>query len=219
MSLIVNNHGCKNGLSRTRLQFTSDSISHDGGRAFGKENTTLIAEHFKSILELLGEDPGREGLLDTPMRAAKALLFYTKGYDDTVSNAVKKGIFNEDTDEMVVVKNIEFFSLCEHHLAPFYGKVSIGYLPMQKVLGLSKLARIVEIYSRRLQVQERFTKEVAKAIMEAVDPRGVGVVVEASHMCMVMRGVQKINSRTTTSCMLGEFLDNPKTRSEFLNLH
>lgn len=127
-------------------------------------------------------------------------------------------IFNEETDEVVVVKDIEMFSLCEHHLVPFYGKVHIAYLPQNKVLGLSKLARIVELYSRRLQVQERLTREIAKGVMEAVAPTGVGVVIEATHMCMVMRGVQKVNSKTITSYMLGELRDNPKTRNEFLNL-
>jgi len=152
------------------------------------------------------------------MRAAKALMFFTKGYEDTIGNAVKNAVFLEDTDEVVLVKDIEIFSLCEHHLVPIMGKVSIAYLPKGKVLGLSKLARIVEIYARRLQVQERLTKEIAEAVKAAVDPAGVGVVIEASHMCMVMRGVQKTTSQTVTSCMLGEFRDNPKTRSEFLTL-
>lgn len=142
----------------------------------------------------------------------------SQGYEDSISNAVKNGIFKEDTDEMVVIKDIEIFSLCEHHLVPFMGKVSIGYLPNGRVLGLSKIARIVEIYSRRLQVQERMTKEIALAVEKAINPNGVAVVVEASHMCMVMRGVQKINSKTVTSCMLGEFRDDPKTRGEFLEL-
>ncbi|XP_059095603.1 GTP cyclohydrolase 1-like [Tigriopus californicus] len=174
--------------------------------------------HFKSILSLIGENPEREGLVDTPMRAAKAMMFFTKGYEDSIQQAVKTAIFDENHDEMVVVKNIEIFSLCEHHLVPFTGKVSIGYLPQGKLLGLSKLARIVEIYSRRLQVQERLTKEIAHAVAKAINPRGVGVVVEACHMCMVMRGVQKVNSKAVTSCMMGVFRDDPKTRGEFLDL-
>ena len=167
------------------------------------------------------------------------MMFFTKGYDDNIEKAVQNAVFHEDTDEMVVVKDIEMFSLCEHHLVPFMGKVSliyvhkpkrikqsfaiffkvsIGYLPKGKVIGLSKLARIVEIYSRRLQVQERLTKEIANAVASAVQPAGVGVVVEAAHMCMVMRGVQKTSSKTVTSCMIGEFRENSKTRSEFLTL-
>merc|ERR1711976_377046 len=137
---------------------------------------------------------------------------------ETIEQAVQNAVFNEEHDEMVVVKDIDMFSLCEHHLVPFIGKVHIGYLPNGKVLGLSKLARIVEIYSRRLQVQERLTKLIASAVLKAVEPTGVAVIIEACHMCMVMRGVQKINSQTVTSCMLGVFRDDPKTRSEFLTL-
>ncbi|CAK1549124.1 unnamed protein product [Leptosia nina] len=177
-----------------------------------------MANSYRLLLTGLGEDPEREGLLKTPERAAKAMLFFTKGYDQSLEEVLNNAIFDEDTDEMVVVKDIEMFSMCEHHLVPFYGKVSIGYLPQGKILGLSKLARIVEIYSRRLQVQERLTKQIAKAVTQAVRPAGVAVVIEGVHMCMVMRGVQKINSKTVTSTMLGVFRDDPKTREEFLNL-
>ncbi|XP_022901696.1 GTP cyclohydrolase 1-like [Onthophagus taurus] len=177
-----------------------------------------MSESYKLLLKSLGENPTRPGLLKTPERAAKAMLFFTKGYDQSLEETLNGAIFDEDHDEMVVVKDIEMFSMCEHHLVPFYGKVSIGYLPCGKILGLSKLARIVEIYSRRLQVQERLTKQIALAVTNAVQPTGVAVVVEAVHMCMVMRGVQKINSKTVTSTMLGVFRDDPKTREEFLNL-
>lgn len=177
-----------------------------------------MANSYRSLLSGLGEDVTRQGLLKTPERAAKAMLFFTKGYDQSLEEALNGAIFDEDHDEMVVVKDIEMFSMCEHHLVPFYGKVSIGYLPCKKILGLSKLARIVEIYSRRLQVQERLTKQIAVAVTQAVQPAGVAVVIEGVHMCMVMRGVQKINSKTVTSTMLGVFRDDPKTREEFLNL-
>ncbi|XP_039761780.1 GTP cyclohydrolase 1 [Pararge aegeria] len=177
-----------------------------------------MANSYRLLLTGLGEDPERQGLLKTPERAAKAMLFFTKGYDQSLEEVLNNAIFDEDTDEMVVVKDIEMFSMCEHHLVPFYGKVSIGYLPQGKILGLSKLARIVEIFCRRLQVQERLTKQIAVAVTQAVRPAGVAVVIEGVHMCMVMRGVQKINSKTVTSTMLGVFRDDPKTREEFLNL-
>lgn len=177
-----------------------------------------MAQSYRLLLGGLGEDPDRQGLIKTPERAAKAMLFFTKGYDQSLEDILNGAVFDEDHDEMVVVKDIEMFSMCEHHLVPFYGKVSIGYLPCNKILGLSKLARIVEIFSRRLQVQERLTKQIAVAVTQAVQPAGVAVVVEGTHMCMVMRGVQKINSKTVTSTMLGVFRDDPKTREEFLNL-
>ncbi|CAO1407154.1 unnamed protein product [Diamesa serratosioi] len=177
-----------------------------------------MANSYRMLLGSLGEDPNRQGLLKTPERAAKAMLFFTKGYDQSLETTLNGAVFDEDHDEMVVVKDIEMFSMCEHHLVPFYGKVSIGYLPCKKILGLSKLARIVEIFSRRLQVQERLTKQIAVAVTQAVQPSGVAVIIEASHMCMVMRGVQKINSKTVTSTMLGVFREDSKTREEFLNL-
>lgn len=160
----------------------------------------------------------REGLAKTPERAAKAMLYFTKGYQETVADVLNDAIFTEDNDGMVIVKDIEMFSMCEHHLVPFAGKVHIGYLPNGKVIGLSKLARIVEVYSRRLQVQERLTKQIAVALNDAIQPAGVGVIIEATHMCMVMRGVQKLQSKTKTSTMLGVLRQDPRSREEFLNL-
>ncbi|KAF2454376.1 hypothetical protein BDY21DRAFT_352689 [Lineolata rhizophorae] len=172
----------------------------------------------RTILECVGEDPDREGLLNTPERYAKAMLFFTKGYEENLSIIVNGAMFHEEHDEMVIVKDIEFFSLCEHHLVPFAGKMHIGYIPNRRVIGLSKIARIVEMFSRRLQVQERLTKQVALALSEMLQPQGIGLVVESSHLCMVMRGVQKTGAITTTSCMLGGLRSTAKTREEFLNL-
>ncbi|TDH17413.1 hypothetical protein EPR50_G00008060 [Perca flavescens] len=173
-----------------------------------------LAAAYTTILRGLGEDPQRQGLLKTPWRAATAMQFFTKGYQEKIIDVLNDAIFDEDHDEMVIVKDIDMFSMCEHHLVPIFGRVHIGYLPNKRVLGLSKLARIVEIYS----LQERLTKQIAVAITEALQPTGVGVVIEATHMCMVMRGVQKMNSKTVTSTMLGVFREDPKTRDEFLTL-
>lgn len=194
------------------------NVKNDKSVSKYDQSMSVMSEHYRGVLEELGEDTDRQGLVRTPERAAKAMMFFTKGYRESIADILNDAIFDEDHDEMVIVKDIEMFSLCEHHLVPFIGKVSIGYLPNKRVLGLSKLARIVEIFSRRLQVQERLTKQIAVAITEAIQPAGVGVVVEATHMCMVMRGVQKLNSRTVTSTMLGVFREDPKTREEFLTL-
>ena len=174
---------------------------------------------YRQVLTELGENPEREGLLDTPKRAAKAMQFLTSGYTTDIKEVVNGAVFTSDNDEMVVVQGIEFYSLCEHHILPFIGRCHIGYLPNGQVLGLSKFARIVDVFARRLQIQENMTKQIAEAVQEVTGCRGVGVIMEAQHMCMMMRGVQKKqNSMMRTSVMLGDFRSNPATRDEFMRL-
>lgn len=185
---------------------------------YDEKTTSEIAAHVEAILSLIGEDPSREGLLKTPSRVAKALQFLTKGYQENGQEIIKSAIFDEKYQQMVIVKDIELFSMCEHHMLPFIGKCHIAYIPNGKITGLSKIARVVETYARRLQVQERLTVEVRDCIQEALHPLGVAVVIEAMHTCMSMRGVQKSNAVTTTSAFSGAFLNSAKTRSEFLQL-
>jgi len=177
-----------------------------------------IASMMKKILSKIGEDPSREGLVRTPDRAEKALRFLTSGYQTDVQSIINGALFNQKVDEMVVVKDIEFYSMCEHHLLPFFGTMHVAYLPKDKVIGLSKIPRIVDMFARRLQLQERLTQEVASTLQEVLEPRGVGVICEARHFCMMMRGVEKQHSGTVTSAMLGAFRDGKETRDEFLSL-
>jgi len=185
----------------------------------GVEDQLLRLEEItRELLLQVGEDPEREGLVRTPQRVARSLRELTSGYGKTAQEVVGTGIFEEDCSEMVIVKDIEFYSLCEHHLLPFYGRVHVAYIPDRKIVGLSKIARITDVFARRLQVQERMTVQIAEAIQDLLQPKGVGVVADAAHLCMMMRGVQKQNSSTMTSCLLGGFRTNPDTRSEFLGL-
>ncbi len=177
-----------------------------------------MENHYKAILSLLGEDVQRDGLRDTPKRAAKAMQFLTHGYQQTLDEVIGGALFDSDNDEMVIVKDIELYSLCEHHILPIVGKVHVGYMPNGKVLGLSKVARVVEMFARRLQIQENMTRQIAEAMQTATGAKGVGVVIEAQHFCMMMRGVEKQNSWTTTSMMLGRFREDRATRMEFLQL-
>lgn len=178
----------------------------------------MIADHVRAILAELGEQPEREGLTRTPERVEKSLRELTAGYGQTVTEVVGQGVFHEDCSEMVMVKDIEFYSLCEHHLLPFFGRVHVAYIPEGRIIGLSKIPRIVDLFARRLQVQERMTQQIAQAIQDVLQPKGVGVVAHAAHLCMMMRGVQKQNSAAMTSCLLGCFRSDPKTRNEFLGL-
>ena len=177
-----------------------------------------MEESYLKILQEIGEDPDRNGLKDTPKRAAKAMQFLMQGYGIDIDEVINNALFDSDTDEMVIVKNIELYSMCEHHMLPFIGKCHIAYLPKNKVIGLSKIARIVEVFARRLQIQENLTNEIANCIIEKTEAAGAAVIIEAQHMCMMMRGVEKQNSVMTTSCMLGTFRKSPSTRNEFLSL-
>jgi GTP cyclohydrolase IA len=189
-----------------------------GARSRASAPGAAFAPHVRAILTTIGEDPDREGLLKTPERVERAFRFLTKGYHEDVRALLNSALFTVSYDEMVVVKDIEVFSLCEHHLLPFFGKAHVAYIPKDKVVGLSKIPRLVDAFARRLQVQERLTVEIARALQDAIQPRGVGVVIEAMHLCMIMRGVEKQNSVAVTSCMLGGFRDQPQTREEFLSL-
>lgn len=173
---------------------------------------------YRELLERLGEDPQRDGLLKTPERMTRSMQFLTRGYHQSATEILRGALFDVDYDEMVIVRDIEFYSLCEHHMLPFFGKAHVAYIPNGKVIGLSKVARLVDVFARRLQVQERLTREVAEAIEEAIAPQGVGVIIEAQHLCMMMRGVEKQQSVTTTSAMRGAFKELQQTRNEFLSL-
>jgi GTP cyclohydrolase IA len=205
-------------------ELATDSVRRTQGAALhlADDGAELISDPYAALvhqqLALLGEDPEREGLVRTPARVAKAMEFLTGGYAMSLDGVVGDALFEEEHENMVMVRDIELYSLCEHHMLPFFGKAHIAYIPNKRIVGLSKLPRIVEMFARRLQVQERLTEQVAKAIEEVLEPRGVGVVVEAFHMCMMMRGVEKQNSRTITSALRGVFRDDGKTRDEFLRL-
>jgi GTP cyclohydrolase IA len=186
--------------------------------ADGELCSTRLEDLTRELLERLGEDPARDGLVRTPERMAKALQFLTRGHQEHPHDILRGALFDVDYDEMVIVKDIEMFSLCEHHVLPFFGKVHVAYIPNGKVIGLSKIPRLVDVFARRLQVQERLTTQIAETIQEAINPQGVGVVVEARHLCMMMRGVEKQHSSTITSAMLGAFRDERPTRDEFLSL-
>ena len=193
----------------------TEILLHDTNMQVPREN---IAGLVRKMIALIGEDPNREGLRKTPERFEKALRFLTSGYNQNVENVLNGATFSMHYDEMVVVKDIEFFSLCEHHLLPFFGKAHVAYLPSKKVLGLSKIARLVNMFARRLQIQERMTSQIAQAIEERISPEGVGVIIEARHLCMQMRGVEKQHGQAVTSAMLGSFRHNKQTRDEFLSL-
>jgi GTP cyclohydrolase IA len=200
------------------LTYEVETAIGENGTEGRSRSEIEIASHMRAVLEALGEDPQREGLLKTPERSARAWRDLTKGYRANVAEIVNGALFDVNYDEMVIVRDIEFYSLCEHHLLPFLGKVHVAYLPDKKVIGLSKIPRIVDVFARRFQIQERMTQQIAETIQDLVHPRGVGVICEARHFCMMMRGVEKQHSGTTTSAMLGAFRENRETRNELLSL-
>jgi GTP cyclohydrolase I len=206
------------GGDRATDRVDAGTKSDDAYHPLGVKQEVEFESLIRRQLELVGEDPTREGLLRTPKRVAKSLVWLTRGYRQDALSAVGEGVFAEAHDHMVMVRDIELYSLCEHHLLPFFGKAHIAYIPAGRIVGLSKLPRLVEVFARRLQVQERLTAEIAEAVQEVLQPRGVGVVIEAMHLCMMMRGVEKQNSKTITSALLGSFRDDAKTRDEFLRL-
>ncbi|MFL5479796.1 MAG: GTP cyclohydrolase I FolE [Gemmatimonadaceae bacterium] len=195
---------------------TPDSSDLDGAGEI--ESTAEFEELIRRQLELVGENPQREGLLRTPYRVAHAMKWLTQGYNSTAEEVIGKGVFREEHDNMIMVRDIELYSLCEHHMLPFFGKAHIAYIPNGKIVGLSKIPRLVDVFARRLQVQERLTEQIAEGLCSVLNPTGVGVVIEAYHLCMMMRGVQKQNSKTITSALRGAFREDPKTRDEFLRL-
>lgn len=197
---------------------STDFTNNSKVEKYNKETTHDIADFYTDIIGKLGEDPTREGLEKTPERVAKALQFLTSGYKQDAAKILRGAMFKEDYSEMVIVKDIELYSMCEHHMLPFFGKAHIAYIPNGHIVGLSKIPRIVDVFARRLQVQERLTQQVLDSIQDTLQPLGVAVVIEANHMCMMMRGVQKQNSATTTSAFTGVFKDDEKTRNEFLKL-
>ena len=210
------------------MRKTNANAAHKAGVATSKKNSVIefkakasqnpIAEHMREVIKALGEDPEREGLLRTPERTEKALKYLTSGYAADIHEIVNGALFEVQYDEVVIVRDIEFFSMCEHHMLPFFGKMHIAYLPGKKVIGLSKIPRIVDVFARRLQIQERLTQQVAETLQELLSPRGVAVICEARHFCMMMRGVEKQHSGAITSAMLGAFRDNKETRTELLSL-
>ena len=206
-----------------KLDFIEDYYFYDEDnfqtvQLFPKEKTVKLAEYYKKILELIGEDPNREGLLDTPMRVAKAMQFLLQGYHLDAEKILESAKFKEDYKDIVIVKNIELYSMCEHHMIPFFGKAHVAYIPNGYVTGLSKIPRVVDAFARRLQIQERLTNQIHDTINNVLKPKGVAVVIEAYHLCMMMRGVQKQNSYTVTTAYSGEFENNPERLSQFLNL-
>ena len=208
----------KGSILPMKLAMVSSLLENDGRQKYNLNSETIMRDQYKKIIESTGEDITRAGLLDTPDRAAKAFAYLTSGYEMDLKQVINDALFPSDSEEMVIVKDIELFSLCEHHLLPFIGKCHVAYIPNGKVLGLSKVARVVDMFARRLQIQEALAQQVASTIQEVTDARGVGVIVEAKHMCMMMRGVEKQNSSMKTSAMLGSFRTDQATRTEFLTL-